>query len=103
MTFGTIPHDLHRKRRSAFSQFFSKTSIRRFEPFIQEIVDCLTQKVKARLDTGEPVNLSYAYSALTQDLITEYCFSDCLDILEKPDFAPQTWDNMMVHCKMTPV
>ena len=103
MTFGTIPHETHRKRRAAFSQFFSKASIRRLEPLIQEIIDTMIRKVEAYLDAGKPVNLYHAYSALTQDLITEYCFSDCRNVLEQPDFAPHHYDRMTIHCSMTPV
>lgn len=102
MTFGTIPHGLHRMRRAAFSQFFSKASIRRIEPFIQDIIDNLTRKVKAGLEAGKAVNLVHAYSALTQDLITEYCFSYSRNVLEKPDFAPHYYDYMQIHCTMTP-
>ena len=103
MTFGTVPHSLHHNRRGAFNQFFSKASIRRFGPFIQEVIDTLTRKVGEGLDAGKPVNLVHAYSALTQDLITEYCFSDCRDVLEKPGFAPHYYDFMQIHCTLTPV
>ena len=103
MTFGTIPHVLHRKRRAAFSQFFSKASIRRLEPLVQGLVDSLCQKVEAGLILEKPVNLVHAYSALTQDLITEYCFSNCRGVLEMPEFSPHYYDWMQVHCTLTPV
>ena len=102
MTFGTIPHNLHRKRRAAFSQFFSKASIRRLEPLIQGLVDSLCQKVEDGLKDGT-VNLVHAYSALTQDIITEYCFSNCRGVLEMPDFSPTYYDYMQIHCSMAPV
>lgn len=34
----------------------------------------------------------YAYSALTQDVITEYCFSHCRNVLEMKDFFPKYYD-----------
>ena len=88
MTFGTVGHALHRRRRAAFSNFFSKASVRRLEPVIQALVDKLCQKISSEMDSGKPVNLVDAYSALTQDIITEYCFSNCRNVLEMKDFSP---------------
>ena len=88
MTFGTVGHTLHRRRRGAFSNFFSKTSVRRLQPVIQSRIDILCQKFLEKMDAGEPVNIVYAYSALTQDVITEYCFSNCRNVLEMEGFSP---------------
>ena len=101
MTFGTVSHTLHRKRRAAYSQFFSKASIRRLEPIVQDLVDSLVNKVELKLEKGENVNMLYGYSALTQDIITEYCFADCRGVLEMVDFRPQYYDWMEVHCELT--
>lgn len=92
MTFGTVGHALHRRRRAAFSSFFSKASIRRLQPAIQSRVDTLCEKLSEKMDTGEPVNMVHAFSALTQDVITEYCFSDCRNVLEMQDFSPWYYD-----------
>ena len=94
MTFGTVGHAIHRQRRGAFSNFFSKTSVRRLEPVIQSLVDVLCEKILLKLDTREPVNLVHAYSALTQDVITEYCFSKRRNVLEMKDFAPWFYDTV---------
>lgn len=88
MTFGTVGHTLHRRRRGAFSNFFSKTSVRRLQPVIQSRIDILCKKLSEKMDTGEPVNMVHAYSALTQDVITEYCFSRSRNVLEMKDFSP---------------
>lgn len=88
MTFGTVHHTLHRRRRAAFSNFFSKTYIRHLQPVIQSRIDVLCRKLSEQTDTGVPVNMVYAYSALTQDVITEYCFSKCRNVLEMKDFSP---------------
>ena len=88
MTFGTVGHVLHRRRRGAFSHFFSKVSVRRLESLIQILVDKLCEKLSQHTDTKEPVNMVHAYSALTQDVITEYCFSNCRNVLEMENFSP---------------
>lgn len=55
---------------------------------IQSRIDVLCEKLSEKMDTKEPVNMVYAYSALTQDVITEYCFSNCRNVLEMKDFSP---------------
>ena len=39
--------------------------------------------------TKEPVNLRFAFAALTLDVITGYCFANSHDCLKPHDFAPQ--------------
>ena len=88
MAFTTVNHSVHRHRRGAFSKFFSKMSVRRLQPEIQSRVDRLCDKLSEKVDTGLPVDMAHAYSALTQDVITEYCFSNCRNVLEAEEFSP---------------
>ena len=55
---------------------------------LRELVDTLCQGVENGLNAGKRVNMMHAYSALTQDVITEYCFADCRHVLEMEDFSP---------------
>lgn len=103
MSFGTVGHDLHKMRRAAFSKFFSPAYIRRLEPVLEDIVNKMIRNVTADIEAGKKVNLVHAFSALTQDVITEYCFSSSRNVLEKEDFAPHWYEWMQVHCKFTPV
>ena len=61
---------------------------------IQSRIDVLCDKLSERMDTGKPVDMVVAYSALTQDVITEYCFSTCRNILEMEDFSPFHYELM---------
>ncbi|KAF1844200.1 cytochrome P450 [Cucurbitaria berberidis CBS 394.84] len=92
MTFGTIPHHLHKMRRAAFAKFLSPAYIRKLEPVLQELVNILIQKIEEGIESGKEVNLVHAFSALTQDVITEYCFSFSRNCLQKEDFSPH-WYN----------
>lgn len=103
MTFGTIPHSLHRMRRAAFGKFFSTAYIRRLEPTLQGLVSSMCEKIEVGVKAGKKVNLVHAFSALTQDIITEYCFAECGNVLEREDFAPHYYDWMQIHCTLTPV
>ena len=53
MTFGTIPHALHRTRRAAFGKFFSTAYIRRLEPVLQGLVNLMCEKVASGIKAGK--------------------------------------------------
>lgn len=52
------------------------------------------------MDTGKPVNMVHAYSALKQDVIIEYCFSNCRNVLEMEDFSPWYYDLVQKPCEL---
>lgn len=87
MAFSTINHDLHRLRSGAFRNFFSKQSIRTLEPVINQIVEQLCHRLERNRLGEAAIDMVLAYSALTHDIITEYCFSNCSNWLLQPDFA----------------
>ena len=103
MTFGTIPHALHRQRRNAFGKFFSTAYIRRLEPTLEAIVSNMCAHIEANARAGKKVNLVHAFSALTQDIITEYCFAEPRGVVDMPDFAPKYYEYMQIQCSLTPV
>lgn len=63
--FGTNDHDLHRMRRAAINPFFSKASVRRLQPVIQERMDKLLERIKGFKTSGEPLTISLAYVAFS--------------------------------------
>ena len=93
-TAGTIPHDLHRRRRAAFSSYFSKANIRRLEPVITEALDNLLKRLDGCAKTGNPMPLTYAYKALTSDVITAYCFGQSTGYLTWEDFNSPLFDTV---------
>lgn len=78
----TIPHNHHRIRRSVMNQFFSKQSIIKLEPIIQDKTDKIADHFKKSFETGTVLNLEYAFSALTADVITHYCYGTSYRYLE---------------------
>ena len=94
-TFGTIEHDLHRIRRAALSPFFSKSSVQRLEPTVQNVVDKLMNRLKDLRGSGTTVNLIDAFSALTGDVIWQYAFAKSPGFMEHPEFAPYWHETMM--------
>jgi hypothetical protein len=79
---GTLSHDHHRLRRAALNPYFSKQSVRKLEPMIAEKIEKLCRRLHQAWETGEVINLRYAYAALTLDVITQYSFSKSYGALD---------------------
>ncbi|KAL8958568.1 MAG: hypothetical protein Q9193_004396, partial [Seirophora villosa] len=86
--FGTIHHDLHRIRRRAFQNFFSKQKIISLEPLIQSRVDKLCQRLEGFAGTDKEVPIRHAYECLTNDIVMEYTLGKSDHSVEHPDFNP---------------
>lgn len=84
--FGTIAHDIHRRRRNALAPFFSTTSLRQLEPLIQDKISRLVDVFRQYQKNGKPIRLRPAFGALTSDIITEYCFGINEDNITAPGF-----------------
>ena len=84
-------------------KFFSSAYIRRLEPILENFVNNMIRNIAISIEARKRVNLVHAFSALTQDVITEYCFSSSRNVLEKENFAPHWYEWMQVHCKFTPM
>lgn len=63
VAFGTVDHNLHRIRRGAINPFFSKASVRRLQPVIQEKIKKLISRVDGFGESGEVLNVHLAYMA----------------------------------------
>lgn len=91
-SFGTSPHDLHRMRRGVLNPYFSKRAITKLEPMIKEKIEALCAQLRQAASNKTPVNLGYAFGALTLDIITEYCYGISYDAINQPDFDPMWLD-----------
>ena len=70
---------------------------------LQELVNDLCRHLIEDLEVGKTVNLVHAFSALTQDIITEYCFADSRGVLQMEDFAPHYYYFLQDPCKLSPM
>jgi cytochrome P450 len=102
--FGTVEHNFHRMRRSAMNPFFSKASVRRLQPVIQEKINKLMSRINGFGESGEVLNIHLAYMAnssgmpdshvdsalltMSQDVIAEYSFGRNYGRLDQEDFDP---------------
>lgn len=92
---GTASHELHRVRRAALNPFFSRRSVVRLEPVIQLHVDKLRARLERSADSGEPVNLTDAFTALSADVIGDFAFGKRYGFLDADDFNPG-WHKLML-------
>lgn len=85
----TVEHDLHRRRRAPLAPYFSMQAIRRFDPVIRDKLEKLSSRFNEYRETGQPVDLDQAFSAMTTDVITEYSFGISNGFLEAEGFNPE--------------
>ncbi|KAL9114326.1 MAG: hypothetical protein Q9227_001748 [Pyrenula ochraceoflavens] len=90
--FETLSHDLHRKRRNAASPFFSKRSIQTLEPLLRQKTDKLISRFEKEAQEGNIINLQAAYTSLTMDVISHYCFGSSMATLDRQDYGKQWMD-----------
>lgn len=97
------PHALHRARRAAVNPYFSRAAIAQLEAeSIRAKVELLCERLREHASPssgaaeggGEVVDVGAAMTALTLDVISEYCYGDCYDCLRDPAFAPH-WKRAM--------
>ncbi|KAL8766874.1 MAG: hypothetical protein Q9209_006470 [Squamulea sp. 1 TL-2023] len=88
----TIEHDVHRRRRNAYANYFSKQSIQRYSEVVQAAVDKLCSKCEESTQEHKKINLMHAYAAMAGDVVTEYCFPRSYGLLDQPNFAPDYYN-----------
>lgn len=91
----TVDHDVHRRRRNAYANYFSKQSIQKYSAVIQAAVDQLCNRCEEMTQAGKKINLMHAYTAMAGDVVSEYCFPQSYGLLAQPDFAPDFYELWM--------
>jgi cytochrome P450 len=90
----TVQHDLHRLRRGALNPFFSKKAVTALQEITRNKVDEMCMRMKDYSGQDKILDLGTAFTAVTLDVITKYCYDSCLNCVSQPDFAPQ-WKKLM--------
>lgn len=97
----TVAHDLHRLRQKVLLPFFSKKSVHELEPLIQSVVDGLCATVERHQRAQKPMNMLYAFSAVTTDVISQYTFGQSQHDVEKDGFAPEWYGSVMIASELS--
>lgn len=99
--FGTISHDVHRRRRASMNPYFSKASVRQLEPVIRRSIAKLLKRFERNQRSGEAVPLNLAFKALTGDVTTEYCFGKSFNHLDQEDYNQYHFDSVQKSFEMS--
>ncbi|KAJ9602459.1 hypothetical protein H2200_013002 [Cladophialophora chaetospira] len=88
----TTDHDVHARRRSALSPYFSMQSIRALEPRITDVVATMMDRLRKAHQAGQTVNLYHMFSAYALDIVSQYAFGKDLSMnfINHPEFG-KSW------------
>lgn len=82
LAFGTVSHEIHRKRRSAISPLFSKGAIKASETMIYEQAELLCISLRNQLDQNGTAEMRTNFTAWSTDVISILAFPKPLHLLE---------------------
>ena len=91
-TFATCPAKEHTMRRKALNPFFSKETVRRLQPVIQDKVSLVMVRLAGFKKSGKPLDLRYLFTAFTNDVVESYAFGRSAHRIEAEDFDPSFHD-----------
>ncbi|KAF2004225.1 putative cytochrome P450 [Amniculicola lignicola CBS 123094] len=77
---------MHKLRRGAMAQLFSKASVAKLEPRVLSRVEQLCRRIEEHKRDGKPVDISNAYRCLATDVVTDYAVPKTRNYLDHPDF-----------------
>ncbi|KAF2190227.1 putative cytochrome P450 [Zopfia rhizophila CBS 207.26] len=86
-TVCTVSPELHRIRRGAMANFFSRANVAKLEPRVLSRVQQLCSRLEEHKDRGKAVDISNAFRCLATDIVTDYAAPRTRDFLSTPDFA----------------
>ncbi|KAL6866099.1 hypothetical protein ACO1O0_002199 [Amphichorda felina] len=101
--FGTIPFELHRKRRAAISSIFSKAQAIQEEEAIYNRVDVLLKRIDDHIARDGFAELRMNFLAFTTDTITEYCLEESLRLMESEERAVKWQETISSLANTTPI
>ena len=90
-TISTIPHNLHKMRRSSLNPFFSQKSVIEYAGSIQVCVDKFCARLEEFCSPKSTIELKIAFAALTGDVISLYSFGKAYNGLDDPHFDPKLY------------
>jgi hypothetical protein len=86
-TFGTFSNELHRVRRAALNPRFSRKVVLNLQDIVQSKVQKLCRKVADQLRANKPANIHNGFRAVSVDVITDYAFDNCYNLLDQKGFG----------------
>ncbi|KAL2074104.1 hypothetical protein VTL71DRAFT_7882 [Oculimacula yallundae] len=88
-TFSCGPTEIHRIRRGMLEPFFSRRNVMSLEYIVQERAQKLSDLVATKLARNEAVDLHHTFRSISVDVITEYAFGSCYNLMDKEDLGAE--------------
>ncbi|KAJ5107841.1 cytochrome P450 [Penicillium angulare] len=102
--FGTIDHDLHRKRKAAISPFFSKATVLNAEAMINQNARLLCNTIRSQITRRGFAEIRPNFLAYATDNLCEHAFSNIrLDLLKSEERARLWMDSIHAIAVVTPL
>ena len=85
--FVAVSNETHRVHRAALNHLFSRKMILELEGLVQSKAAKLKQHIQKALNAGKSIDLHHGFRAIAVDVITDYAFNSCYNLLERDDFG----------------
>ncbi|KAK3324341.1 cytochrome P450 monooxygenase-like protein [Cercophora scortea] len=91
--FSTVPHELHRLRKSALSHFFSRQQMIKLEGEVLDFAQLTVDKMLQESAGGDPFDVKEAFNCFTADVISQYAFGEPMGFIAQAGWEPNfaTW------------
>ncbi|KAJ3521440.1 hypothetical protein NMY22_g12322 [Coprinellus aureogranulatus] len=86
-SFGFKDNKDAKERRDMLRTFFSRKGVLKLENVIQDTVDRFIVSLSHKVGSPKPIHLQRAFSSVTMEVITAYCFAKRFDAIEYPDYG----------------
>ncbi|KAI9766654.1 MAG: hypothetical protein M1839_004794 [Geoglossum umbratile] len=100
--FAAISNETHRVRRAALNPHFSRKTVLTLEDVVHSKAQRFCNRVADALQAGSPADLHHGYRAVSVDVITDYAFDDCYNLLDRPGFGRDYFDMMVSLSRRSP-
>jgi cytochrome P450 len=94
-TFSSIPNSVHAVRRAALNPMFSRKMVFALEDLVQEKAEKIVNRARCAFAAGEPLDVHHGFRAISVDVITDYAFNSCYNLLDQPDFGVKFFQRIM--------
>lgn len=91
-SFTSCPNELHRLRRGPLNKFFSRAMVLELQSIVQQKADKLCALITKSSKAGEMLDIHHGCRAVSIDVITEYMFNKCYDLLDAADLGTQFFE-----------
>lgn len=86
-------------RRNALAKFFSRAQVTQLEPKVHKLAEGLCDKI-LKIGREAPFNVTTAYSLLSSDVISDYCFGESIGLVTQKGWEPSIREPLYALLRM---